>query len=527
MHLINIHGLSFSTEQGCELFKSFSVGFGLEKTGFVGRNGLGKSMLVRILIGEVLPKTGKATIKGRIGYLAQNVAWLANKTVAGNLGIEEKLQAIERIYAGKETLSDYEIVGDDWDLIVRAKNTLECVGLETIGLDRMVESLSGGEITQFMLAKVILSEPDYLILDEPANNLDAEAREKLYRFIKEWKKGLLVISHDRRLLRLMDQILEITSIGLNLYGGNFNYYEEKKAEEVAAAKQEYESAKREQRKTEKDVKQQIHIKAQRDAKAHKVAVKARMSKLQRNGLKEQASRTQGKLKIKHERILEEMQERKKAAWERVEVFEKLDFELPDPIVPNGKLVVQMNQICFSYGKRKVLEGFDFKIFGPERVALRGRNGSGKTTVINLIMRELEAQKGEIKRGVKNIAYLDQHVKCLDREKTILENFHTFNPKVEETTCRHVLARFLFPNIEVLKKVEVLSGGERLRAGLACLLMVQEPPELLILDEPTNYLDLDSIKSIEQELAEYQGAMIVVSHDEEFLKNIRINREVWM
>src|SRR5437016_11496557 len=133
MHLINIHGLSLSTEQGRELFKDFSIGSGTEKTGFVGRNGLGKSMLVRILMGEVLPKAGKITQKGRIGYLAQNIAWVANKTVAANLGIEDKLQAIERIYAGKELPSDYDIVADDWDIGTRAKNTLERVGLETIG----------------------------------------------------------------------------------------------------------------------------------------------------------------------------------------------------------------------------------------------------------------------------------------------------------------------------------------------------------------------------------------------------------
>lgn len=435
MSIIQINHLSYELEANRTLFSEFSIGLSNEKTGLVGKNGTGKSTLARIIMGKITPTNGSVVRSGRIAYLPQTTPVDSSITVAALLEIEEKLNALEQYDSGKgDDAKLLSIINDDWDVRERAVGVLHSVGLERLQLERSTENLSGGEITQLLLAKLVLSDPDYLILDEPTNNLDIHARKKLYAFIKNWKKGLLVISHDRELLSLMDQILEMTTIGVNLYGGNYTFYEAKRREELLAIEEEYESSKRELKKTEKSINAKKDLKEKRDRAAAKRSKLQGLSKLQRDEAKERASQTDGRLRISHESQLKEAQERKQKAWEQVELSSSLNLDLSNTAIPNGKEVLIIENLSFTYDPeiKPILKGINLTMIGPERIALTGDNGSGKSTLIKLIMGKLTPNEGVIKIGVDRVSYLDQHHEGLKRGLTVLENFRRYNPELSET-----------------------------------------------------------------------------------------------
>ncbi|CAL7963553.1 hypothetical protein GAMM_40319 [Gammaproteobacteria bacterium] len=211
----------------------------------------------------------------------------------------------------------------------------------------------------------------------------------------------------------------------------------------------------------------------------------------------------------------------------IEISEEFKFSLPETKVPNGKIVICLEQVGFSYSNsnKQIIDNFDLTVTGPERIAIVGSNGSGKTTLVKLITGTLIQATGKITREIENIRYLDQHMSLLDPKLSIFDNFEIFNPQIKETEARFCLARFLFRDRDALKIVMNLSNGEKTRVMLACVLMAKQPPQLLILDEPTNHLDLTSIAAIESALNCYEGAMIVISHDEVFINNIAVTKTI--
>lgn len=528
MNIIQINNLSLVLEPNITLFKDFSFGFGKEKTGLIGRNGTGKTILTQIIIGNIAPSTGSVILNGKIAYLPQSLAINTDTTVAALLEIKEKLCALDQYSKGTDDdAALLKVIGDDWDIESKALAILRTLGLDHLDLHRPTENLSGGEITQLLLAKTFLSEPDFLILDEPSNNLDVHSREKLYDYLKKWDRGLLLISHDRKLLSLMDQILEITTKAIKLYGVNYSEYEVIKRQELQALEHEHESAKRELKKTEKSMKQAKIVKSKRDKTSHKKAIASGGPKMLRHAAKDRAGRTDSRQRISEERQLKEVQVHKEQVWEKIELSQSIDIDLSNTAIPNSKIILSIKDLTFSYGKGipPILENFNLTILGPERIALIGKNGSGKTTLLKLITGQLSPIRGSIKLGTPHIAYIDQHHQTLNDHLTILENFKKLNPNLPETQARQALAKFLFPNTQAYKLVENLSGGEKLRATLACLLSSLEPPQLLILDEPTNHIDIDGLKQIENALNQYQGALLVISHDSEFLDNINIAKRI--
>lgn len=527
MSIIQINNLSYVIEPNMTLFKDFSIGLGKEKTGLVGRNGTGKTTLLQIITGNLAPTSGSVTTSGIIAYLPQNPPINTHTTVAALLGIEEKLKALTQYFQGSDDPSLLKIINNSWDIQEKANATLHALGLEHLDLLRSTENLSGGEITQILLTKSFLANPDFLILDEPTNNLDTSARSKLFTYLKNWNHSLLLVSHDRHLLSLMDQILEITPKTIKLYGVNYSQYEIIKAQELLAAEHEFDSAKRELKKTERSIKDAKRLKQQRDKAGHKKALSTGVPKMLRGAMKDSASKTDSRQQISDERRLQEAQERKDQSWEQIELIQSLNIDLSNTTVPNGKIILSIKDLSFRYSDNTplIVNNFNLTIAGPERIALSGKNGSGKTTLLKLITKILTPISGTLKLGTPFIAYIDQHQQSLNPILSILDNFKKINPSMPETEARHALAKFLFPNTQAYKIVQNLSGGEKLRATLACLLSSSTPPQLLILDEPTNHIDLDSLKQIENALNLYQGAILVISHDPTFLSNINIEKTI--
>ncbi len=521
--------LAYSLADGRTLFSDLTLGFGRERTGLTGANGTGKSTLVRLLAGELRPSAGTVVRAGSIGYLPQDFQVRADRPLAGVLGIADRLARVDRVLAGDASPEDLDSVGGDWDLRERAEAVLARLGLSHLDLDRPVLDVSGGEATRVALAGVLLAEPDFLLLDEPTNNLDTAGRQALYGFAEGWTGGLLAVSHDRGLLRRMDRIVELTAAGARVYGGGYDLYREQRAAEADAAARELASAEAALRAARREAQQMRERQARRDSRGKAVAAKGGAPKILLGMMKERSEGTGARVRETGARLVEEGRARLGAARERVDEQARMALDLPSAAVPAGKEVVEVDAVTYTHpgAASPVVEGVSLRITGPERVAVVGPNGSGKTTLLRLITGDLRPGAGTVRLGLPRdeVAFFDQHARRLRDQASVLENYRAANPAVDETAARHALARFLFEGDAVHQSAGSLSGGQRLRAALACALNGWHPPRLLLLDEPTNHLDLDSLEALEQVLRGYDGALLVVSHDAAFLREIGIDRRI--
>lgn len=511
-----------------KIFSNISFSIGNEKIGLVGCNGVGKTTLIRLLVGELQPQSGTIFTNGTIGYLPQQFYVNQDDSVAKVLGVEQKYAALERINAGVGTADDFEIVGDDWEFHKRMLILLGQLNLEHLDVTRTIKTLSGGETTRVLFARLLVNNPDLLILDEPTNNLDNESRLALYDAINSFKGGVLVVSHDRKLLSFMDQIIELTSLGTKTYGGNYEAYAEQKRIEHDALEQRIDDAQKILKKTKKVIQQSKEKYAQRAAKGRADQRKGGQPQIFLDFFKGRAEKTKSKLEEKTDKQLAAAKEQLLNTKAKLEQRDLLAFDLEATRVHNSKIVLDLQNLTFAYPNSKpIIKDFNLTIVGPKRIAITGPNGSGKTTLLKLIMQQMPPTAGIVKIGVEHTVYLDQKQSILDHKQTILENFKRLNPNVSETDCRLRLAAFLFSHNAVEKTVDVLSGGEKMRAALACIFMGKTPPQLIILDEPTNNMNIESVTSMELALQNYQGALIVVSHDDVFLENIGVKDNIYL
>ena len=517
-----LDAVSAATPDGRVLFDNLTLAFGRDRTGLVGRNGAGKTTLLRLLTGELRPASGVIGRAGRVGVLRQTLQPAPGALVADLLGVAGPLSRLTRIEAGQG--DDDDVADADWTLPTRVDAALAEVGMGGVGLDRPADSLSGGQLTRVALAALTVAEPDVILLDEPTNNLDIEARVLVAGFLRRWRGGAVVVSHDRSLLRQMDRIVEISGLGVSVYGGDYDLYAERKALEREAAERDLSAAEREASRIEREAQRARERKARRDASGKRYAASGSAPKILLGAQKRRAEESAGR----EDRLADRQRDLSAAqlagAGARVERVRTLAFDLPTTGLSAGKAVLAFDEVTFGYGADAVLSGLSLQVIGPERVAVVGPNGAGKSTLIRLASGALRPTSGRVSRPVRSVL-LDQQAAVLRDEETILEGFRRLNPLATVNDAQAALARFLFRNTAAHQRVGSVSGGERLRAALACVLSGAEPPQLLILDEPTNHLDLQSITAVEQALSGYDGALLVVSHDADFLQAIGIEREL--
>ncbi|WNM31576.1 ABC-F family ATP-binding cassette domain-containing protein [Streptomyces sp. Li-HN-5-11] len=513
--------VSFSWPDGTSVFTSLDVAFGPGRTGLVGVNGSGKSTLLKLIAGELTPSGGTVRVAGEIGHLPQNVTLDTALRVDEALGIAARRAALRAIEAGDVSEVHFETVGDDWDVEERALATLGELGLGHIGLDRTVGEVSGGESVLLRLAALLLRRPDVLLLDEPTNNLDLYARRRLYAAVAAWPGVLIVVSHDRELLDLVDQIADLRSGEVTWYGGNFSAYEEALAVEQEAAERMVRVAEADLRKQQRELADAQVKLARRKRYGQKMWDSKREPKIVMGARKRAAQESAGKHRILHEERLSEARERLDEAVEAVRDDDEIRVDLPYTAVPPGRTVLTLRDLQPVYGAR-VRGGFDLR--GPERVALVGRNGAGKTTLLRTVAGELAPVAGEAVTHVP-LRFLPQRLDVLDGALSVAENVARFAPGATNNRVRARLARFLFRGARADQKAATLSGGERFRAALAALMLAEPAPQLLMLDEPTNNLDMASVRQLTTALESYEGALVVASHDLPFLDSIGITRWV--
>lgn len=519
--LLVLQNVSYTTAEGHELFKSLDLSLDRGRTGLVGRNGVGKSTLLKLITGDCAPQSGTVSRMGSMGLVEQSVQDANSRTIIEALGIADAYQTICRIMAGNGTSADFE--GVDWTLESRLIEVLARVGLQECDPLRDLSTLSGGQRTRVALAALIFSKPDLILLDEPTNNLDREGREAVTGFLLHWKGGALVVSHDRQILRQMDRIVELSGLGVKTYGGNWDDYKEQKDREVEAAERELIVAERDASLISRKIQIAAERKAKKDSAGKRSRGKAGLSKLILDAREDRAEQSSGRGKQLADRQRQKAEQKLQSAVSNIEHAKSFSFEIGASRTPSGKIVLAFDEVTGGPDMQApIINELSFTITGSERMAITGPNGSGKTTLLRLAMGELPLVKGKVYRSGP-FSMLDQNVSLLDPACTILENFKRLNPDSTDNDCRAALARFLFRADSALRLASSLSGGEILRAGLACVLGSNAPPDLLILDEPTNHLDLMSVEAIETALNAYDGALLVVSHDEDFLSAIGISK----
>lgn len=516
---VTLHSVSHAWPDGSPSLVEVSGTFPEGRTGLIGRNGAGKSTLLKLIAGDLAPASGVIDVAGDVATLPQTLTLHGSTTIAELLGIAPTLAGLRAIEAGDVDERHFDAVGDDWDIESRAEEALGRIGFSARDLDRRVAEVSGGESMLIAITGLRLRRAAVTLLDEPTNNLDRATRARLGEFIVDWPGTVIVVSHDLELLERMEHTAELYDGALTTFGGPYSAWREHRDQEQAAAVQAARAA-QQVLQTEKRQRVETETKlARRERTARKVQLSGSLPKILAGKRANAAQVSAGALRGTMDGKVDSAQAAVDAADARVRDDRHISLVLPDPELANGRRVIE-----FVSGERS------FVVQGPERVALIGANGSGKSTLLARLLRgdgtpsddDAPSDRPSARLLTERVGYLPQRLDALDDRVSALENVRAVAPGVPAGTIRNGLARLLLRGSTVDRPVSTLSGGERFRASLARLLFADPPAQLLVLDEPTNNLDLESVEHLAEALDAYRGALLVVSHDVAFLSRISVD-----
>jgi ATPase subunit of ABC transporter with duplicated ATPase domains len=519
---VSLFDVSFEWPDGSTALDTLTGTFPAGRTGLVGRNGVGKSTLLKLIAGVIAPTSGRIDTAGDVGHLPQTLTLRQDTTVADLLGIAPTLAALRAIESGDVDVAHFDAVGDDWDLESRADEALTEIGFGADDLDRRVGELSGGEAMLIAITGLRLRRTPITLLDEPTNNLDRPTRGRLARLLDAWPGTLIVVSHDLELLDRMQHTAELRSSGLGqaardrgarleLFGGGYSAFRAHVDQEQAAATQAARTAQA-QLRVEKRERVEAEAKLAARARAGRKSAE-NIPKILAGARASKAQATAGKMRGTLDDRVNEAQAALDAADARVREEEHIHLTLPDPDVPRGRRIAELTD-----GSRSLT------IQGPERVALVGPNGAGKTTLLEQLLAGADPQAGRVggRLLTDRVGYLRQRLDDLDDARSAVENVRDAAPGTPPGELRKQLARLLLRGSALDRPVGTLSGGERFRVALAKLLLADPPAQLLIMDEPTNNLDIASVEQLAEALEAYRGALLIVSHDHAFLRRLGID-----
>jgi len=528
MSILQVNGLSYTHADRTPLFGniSFAVEAG-NKVAIIGPNGSGKSTLLRIIAGQLTPDSGSVAITGTVYSVPQHFGQYGGMTIAGALGIEAKLQALQAILAGDLSDRSYQALQDDWEIETRATAALEEWGLSGFELTQSMDTLSGGEKTRVFLSGFSIHRPELVVLDEPTNHLDAAARQKLYDWVVQTPAALVVVSHDRTLLNLLDTMLELGKNGLTAYGGNYEFYKEQRDNRLRALHEQVEDREKSLRAAQKTAREARERKERQDARGKGKMKKEGTPRILMKTIADKAASTAKKLGEVHTGKIETLSGELRTLRETLPEKREIKVKLGDSRLHTGKILVTAEAVNFSYGTTPLWSTpLSFQIRSGERLVIGGPNGSGKTTLLKLIFGQLEPTEGALLRADFDYLYIDQEYSLIDNRLTVYEQLESWNTrKLPEHVLKTELHRFLFPAEMWDKPCGQLSGGEKMKLLFCCLLVSNAAPDLFVLDEPTNNLDIQSLEIVTRSLREFRGTLLVISHDRYFTREIGVDQEI--
>jgi ATPase subunit of ABC transporter with duplicated ATPase domains len=498
-----------------------------EKIALIGNNGAGKSTLLKLINGELQPSLGHVRTLAKPYLVPQVFGQFNHLTVAEALGVSTKLKALQAILKGDVAAENFTVLNDNWTIEERCAEAMQHWLLNDISLTQSMNSLSGGQKVKVFLAGIRLFEPQLVLLDEPTNHLDVNTRQLVYDWIQSTTSTMVVVSHDRRLLNLLGSICELSKQGIIRYGGDYDFYQSQKQAENDVLKQDISSAEKVLRKAKTKERETLERQQKLNARGKGKHETEGVARIMMNTLRNNAEKSTAKLKGVHtEKIVSLTKDLTKlrSVLPRMEQM-KLGFETSE--LHRGKVLVEALGIQFFYSTKALWrQPFSFKLHSGERVALRGANGSGKTTWIQLMLGTLQPQQGTLNRANFRSVYIDQEYSLLNPNLSVYGQAQQFNHSgLLESDIKTRLSRFLFTRDYWDKTCSDLSGGERLRLILCCLTISPSAPDLIVLDEPTNNLDLQNMEILTTAINQYKGTLVVVSHDERFLEEVGIERFV--
>lgn len=497
------------------------------KIALVGNNGTGKSTLLKIISQTIPANDGEIQQEGTLYYIPQLTNTYDRLSVAEVLGIKKKIEALRHILSGETDEAYYQDLEDDWTIEERAQQALEEWQLKDIQLSQSLSTLSRGQRTKVFLAGISIHNPDIILMDEPSNHLDNKARQQLYHLIQHSKSTILIVSHDRELLNLPDEIMELSPNGIQHYGGDYQFYLDQKRIQSDSLINQAEHLHKELRRAKEKERESIERQQKLDARGKKKQEKAGVARIMMNTMRNKAERSTSKLRDVHIDKISSIGTALKQISEALPNMDKMKFGFENSNLHQGKTLFIADNINFGFDSKQLWEhNLNISIRSGERIAIKGDNGSGKTTFVKTITNDNKPSCGKVENYIKHSIYIDQHYSLINKDLSIYETASTFNKSnLSEAEIKTRLKHFLFGVDDWEKNTNAISGGEKLRLILCCLTLSKVAPDILILDEPTNNLDLQNLCILTNAINSYQGTLLVISHDNTFLNEIGINREI--
>lgn len=537
---ISIQQISYIHPDKEVLFSNlnFAISKG-QKLGLVGNNGCGKSTLLQIIAGQLSPSSGVIVRPDDLYYIPQHFGQYDSLTIAQALQIERKQQALHAILAGDVSNENFTILNDDWNIEERSIAALDLWGLGQFTLSYPMNLLSGGEKTRVFLAGMDIHHPSVILMDEPTNHLDSSGRQRLYDWVEKHRSTLLVVSHDRTLLNLLPEICELEKHQINYYGGNYEFYKEQKTLMQKALQQRIEEKEKALRIARKVARETAERRDKQNVRGEKSNIKKGVPRIVLNALQGKSEKSTSKLTGVHQEKAEKLTNERNQLRGSLSPTAALKTDFNSSSLHTGKILVTAKEINFSYHSNSINNDIQensiskqqlwqapvsFQLKSGDRLRIEGANGSGKTTLLKLITGQLQPQEGTLTRTDFSYVYLNQEYSIIDDRNSILEQAYAFNSRnLPEHEIKIILNRYLFPASEWDKPCRKLSGGEKMRLAFCCLMISNNTPDMFILDEPTNNLDIQSIEIITATIKNYAGTVIAISHDNYFIQEIGVEQ----
>lgn len=526
--MLTLQGVTYTHPDKEILFADISLVVNRhDKIALVGNNGTGKSTLLQLMAGNLQPAAGLVKADAKPYYVPQLLGQFNHATVAQALQVHDKLQALKAILDGQVTEANLSLLEDDWTIEERCHEAFAHWQLDNLELAQPMSSLSGGQKTKVFLAGIRIHQPAIVLLDEPSNHLDQHARALLYSYVQSTNQTLVVVSHDRALLNLLNTVAELGKQGITVFGGNYALYEEQKSIENNALNQELKSKEKALRKAKETERESIERQQKLDARGKKKQEKAGLPTISMKTFKNNAEKSTARIKGAHAEKVDSLAQELNQLRAGLPDMDKMRLDLDNSALHRGKILVTAEEVNFGYNDGLLWQqGLNFQLTSGDRVAIKGANGSGKTTLIRMILGALQPVAGTLQRAPVSAIYIDQDYSLINHTLTVYEQAEQYNTgALQEHEIKIRLSRFLFTKEHWNKPCQALSGGEKMRLMLCCLTIGNQAPDMIVLDEPTNNLDMQNTGILTAAINDYKGTLLVVSHDEYFLQQIGVKEVI--